>query len=89
MWNWLFRQTAIGQLVEGKKTWIGLLILFTGHTFFFLGDALTLFPTWSGVATVTQGISQGFQYISPYIDGLGFGTAVVGLIDKVIKWRTK
>lgn len=85
IWHYVFRLTDIGKAVDGKKTWIGLVLIVAGGLASMAADILAIFPQWVFLSTFIKALSEAAQAIAPYVEYLGLGTTAVGALDKIVK----
>lgn len=85
LFNWLFRKTKIGKVLDGNKTIIGFLILVLRTLIQLLGEAQYVFPEAEAVSLISKGLSQLDVAIGDLLEKIGYGALVVGVTDKAVK----
>lgn len=83
MWNFIFRQTKIGKYLDGKKSFLGLVVLAVYYLAMFLVDASVIMPEVKQFPNVLDALFSFMGLIMPYIGGLLTG---FGFTDKVVKY---
>lgn len=86
LWTYIFRQTKLGQFVDGKKTYLGLLILALYHGANFFVDASSVMPDVENFSVIAIAIQSFLSTVIPY---LGSFVTSVGVIDKIVKRFSK
>ena len=82
---WLFSQTSVGKLVDGKKTVIGATFIVLGKLLEGLNLVLPMFPQVAWLASFTAGLSAFCEQAAPILDHLGLVAISAGLIHKQAK----
>lgn len=85
LWNWVFRKTAVGKIVDGKKTIIGFSILVLRTLISLASQANIIFPDVQAIVLIAEGLKQVDQAISSLLESLGYGFLAVGVTDKAVK----
>ena len=85
LFNWLFRKTKVGKLLDGNKTIIGFSILVLRTLIQLLGEAQFVFPEAEAITLISKGLSQLDVAIGDLLEKVGYGVLAVGVTDKAVK----
>lgn len=85
IWNWLFRQTKIGQLVDGNKRLIGFVLAMLGWLIDGLAIGAQYFPGVPWIAAASVALVELQQNVGTWLKDLGYGLMVVGVVDGGVK----
>jgi hypothetical protein len=88
LFNWLFRKTKIGKLLDGNKTIIGFSILVLRTLVQLLGEAQFVFPEAEAITLISKGLSQLDVAIGDLLEKVGYGVLAVGVTDKAVKAKS-
>lgn len=82
---WIFSKTAIGQLVDGKKTIIGACLILLAKVLEGLETVAPMFPQAPWLSATVAGIYHFFDAVAPILDHLGLAAISAGLLHKAAK----
>jgi NADH:ubiquinone oxidoreductase subunit 4 (subunit M) len=84
---WIFSQTKVGKLLDGKKTIIGAVLILASALLQALLVIAPMFPEHIWLGDVTQQLSSVLRQVQPILEDLGIATIGVGLAHKAVKNR--
>jgi hypothetical protein len=84
---WIFSQTKVGKLLDGKKTIIGAALILASALLQALLVIAPMFPEQPWLGDVTQQLSSVLRQVQPILEDLGIATIGVGLAHKAVKNR--
>jgi hypothetical protein len=83
--RWIFSQTKLGQFLNGKKTIIGAVLVFTSAVLEALLTIAPMFPEQPWLATTAAELQNVLKQVQPYLNDLGISLIGVGLMHKAAK----
>lgn len=82
---YLFSKTKIGQLLDGKKTIIGALLVIVVSALHALEQLAPMFPNQPWLKSAIEGILGGLKVAEPLLETLGLSFLTVGVLHKGAK----
>ena len=82
---YLFSKTKIGQILDGKKTVIGALLVIVVSALHALEQLAPMFPNQPWFKDAIAAILNGLKVAEPFLETLGLGFLTVGVLHKGAK----
>jgi hypothetical protein len=83
--NLILSYTKLGQFLDGKKTWIGALLLAISCLIEFVEKVAPMFPETQFLVVSSVGLKELLAAVVSTLDTLGYGALTVGLVHKAAK----
>ena len=87
LWKWLFRQSALGKFLDGKKSWIAAGFLILAQVSALLSGLGDIFPDAEWIKEAVNGLAKFDQVVKPWLETVGLSGLLLGLADKNVKDR--
>ncbi|MFN4894199.1 MAG: hypothetical protein ACK5HO_00260 [Pseudomonadota bacterium] len=82
---YLFSKTALGKKIDGKKTYIGAVLVLIASALHALEGLAPLFPEHAWIGQAAKGLKDLAQQLAALLDTLGLGMLAVGVLHKRAK----
>jgi hypothetical protein len=82
---YIFSKTALGRMVDGKKTIIGAVLIIMSAALQALEKIAPMFPQYPVIKDASEGLSGVFKAIEPMLENLGLGFLTAGIAHKSVK----
>ena len=86
---WIFSQTKIGQMLDGKKTVIGAVFVLLAAVLQGVQAVVPMLPQYAWVGTFAAQFAGVMDQIEKVLNQVGLGMLTVGVLHKSAKAATK